>query len=143
MELVQSKLGKVAFARLVEDEDLLETINLAAKKSQINVGFFILIGTLKRANLGFYRAGKYETIEIDSPLEIVSCLGNVSLKKGEPFAHAHISVSDEKGKVLGGHVMHGCIIAATGELILVEATEMKLYRVKDEKTGLFLWSFGK
>jgi len=143
MKLLQSKLGKVVFARLFEDEELLETINLAAEKSHISAGFFILVGTLKKANLGFFRQGKYETINIDDPVEIVSCMGNIALKENKPFAHAHISVSNEKGEVMGGHVMPGCTIAATGELVLIEAADARLLRKFDEKTQLFLWSMRK
>jgi len=139
MKMLQSKLGRMIFARLWEDEDLLETITLTAEKSHITAGFFILIGTLKRANLGFYRQGKYETIKVDGPVEIASCMGNISLKENKPFAHAHISVSNEKGEVMGGHVMPGCTIAATGELVLIEAADARLLRSWDEKTQLFLW----
>lgn len=143
MELVQSRLGKVVFARLFEDEDLLETINLAATQNGINVGFFSLIGTLKKANVGFYREGRYETIEIVGSLEIASCIGNISLKEGKPFAHAHTVVSNEKGEVMGGHVMPGCVIGVTGELVLVEAADARLHRKLDKKTQLYLWSMEK
>ena len=143
MELTQSKLGKIVFARLDEDEDLLENINLAAKQSKINTGAFILIGTLKHATVGFYREGKYETIHIDGPLEIASCIGNISLKENKPFAHAHIALSDGKGEMKGGHVMQGCIIGATGELVLIEAAGLRLERKLDEKTNLFLLSIKK
>ena len=143
MELLESKLGRIVFAQFSEGEDLLETITLAAEKSHITAGFFILIGTLKKANLGFYRQGKYETIKISSPLEIVSCMGNVSVKENKPFVHAHISVSNEKGEVMGGHLMPGCIIAAAGELVLIEAVTAKLLRKLNEKTQLFSWSMEK
>jgi len=139
--MVESKLGRVIFARLFENEDLLESISDTAKKTKVNAGFFILIGTLKKANLGFYRQGIYEPVEIDEPVEIVSCMGNISLKEEKDLVvHAHISVSDEKGRVLGGHVLPGCIVAATAELMLVEAVDVKLQRKFDEKTKLFLWS---
>jgi len=145
MKLLESKLGRIVFAQLSEDEDLLETITLAAEKSQITAGFFILIGTLKKANLGFYHKGKYKTIKIDIPLEIISCMGNVSVKAKEnkPFVHAHISVSNEKGEIMGGHLMSGCTIAAAGELVLIEAVNVELIRKFDEKTQLFLWSMEK
>jgi len=143
MDLVSSKLGRVFFVRLLEGEDLLDAVNLVAKNSRVKAGFFFLIGTLKKTNVGFYREGKYETIRVKGPLEIVSCVGNVSLKDNKPFAHAHVAVSNEKGEVLGGHVMPGCIIAASGELVMVEATDVRLVRKMDDKTKLFLWSFGK
>jgi len=143
MELLESKLGRIVFAQLAEDEDLLETITLAAEKSHITAGFFILIGTLKNANLGFYHKGKYKTIKIPSPLEIVSCMGNISVKENKPFVHAHVSVSNEKGEVMGGHLMPGCTIAAAGELVLIEAVNAKLLRKLNEKTQLFSWSMEK
>ena len=141
--MLESKLGKIIFARLSTGEDLLETINQVAQKNNVTAGFCILIGTLKHANLGFHHQGKYETIQIDTPLEIVSCTGNVSLKENKPFAHAHIVVSNEKGKTLGGHVMPGCIIGVTGELVLVEAADVRLHRKLDKKTQLYLWSMEK
>jgi len=143
MEFVQSKLGKIVIAKLYEDEDLLETINQAAKRSNVNTGVFSLIGTLKRAVVGFYRAGKYETIRVEGPLEIVSCIGNISLKENQPFAHAHTALSDEKGNVKGGHLMPGCIIGATAELVLIEAADLRLNRKLDKKTNLSLLSMEK
>lgn len=143
MEYTASKSGKLIFARLVEDEDLLETITMVAKRARVCLGFFFLIGTLKKANLGFFREGKYETIEMNQPLEIISCLGNISLKENKIFAHAHIAVSDEKGKVFGGHVMPRCLIGATGELVLMEAEGAKLFRKLDKKTNLHLWSMNE
>jgi len=141
MKLRESKLGKVVFARLYEEEDLLEAIASASKQIKISAGFFTLIGTLKKAKIGFYRDGNYEPIEIVGPLEIVSCIGNVSLREKVPIVHAHITVSDEKGQTFGGHVLPGCLISVTGELMLVEAIGMKLERKFDEKYKLNLWSF--
>lgn len=143
MKLGESKLGRTVFARLAENEDLLEAITLQAKRSGINAGFFILIGTLKEAKLGFYRHGKYETIEVAGPLEIVSCMGNISVKKQETVVHAHISAANEKGEVFGGHLLSGCIVSLTGELILVETPDIRLRRKFDEKTKLYLWASGE
>ncbi len=143
MEFAKSKVGDLVFARLFEDEDLLETITQVAENADVSSGFFLLIGTLKKANMGFFREGKYETLEMRQPLEIVSCTGNISVKENKIFAHAHIAVSDEDGRVFGGHLMAGCIIGATGELVLVEATDVKLVREFDERTKLHLWALGK
>jgi hypothetical protein len=140
MKLLEAKTGKVVFARLFEDEDLLEAITQAAEESQIEAGFFVLIGTLKKATMGFFEKGRYQPIEMAEPLEIVSCLGNVSVKDNKPFVHAHIAVSNRRGKVFGGHVLPGCVIAATGELMLFEAMDIDLQRKPDKKTKLHLWS---
>jgi len=143
MNSVEAKTGRIVFARFTEDEDLLEAITKTARGNRISVGFLILIGSLKKAKVGFYHQGKYEAIEINEPLEIVSCMGNVSIKEGEPFVHAHIVVSNRNGEAFGGHVMPGCTVAATAELVLIEALDMKLERKRDEKTRLHLWSIGR
>ena len=143
MKSVEAEAGKIIFARLFEDEDLLETITQTAKKGRIKAGFFVLIGTLKKAKLGFFHRGRYQPIEMAEPLEFVSCMGNISIKENEPFVHAHIAVSNRKGEVFGGHLLPGCIIATTGELVLIEAVDVELQRKLDEKTQLYLWSIGK
>jgi len=140
---VEAKAGKIIFARLFEDEDLLEAITQTAEKGRIKAGFLFLIGTLKKAKMGFFHQGRYQPIEMAEPLEIVSCTGNISIKENEPLVHAHIAVSNRKGEVFGGHVLLGCIIAATGELVLIEALDVELQRKPDEKTQLYLWSVGK
>ena len=143
MEVCEASVGRTVFARLTEGDDLLDSVSEAAKRAKVSAGFFVLIGTLKKANLGFFREGKYETTEIIAPLEIVSCLGNISIKAGKIFAHAHVVVSDEKANAYGGHVMPSCLIGVTGELVLFEATGIKLSRRFDEKTKLFLLSMEK
>jgi predicted DNA-binding protein with PD1-like motif len=139
----EAGVGRTVLARLSEGEDLLESVTKAAGRAGISAGFFFLIGTLKKANLGFFQEGRYETTEIDAPLEIVSCSGNISIKDEKVFAHAHIVVSDEKAIAYGGHVMSGCLIGVTGELVLVEATGIRMYRRLDEKTKLSLLSMEK
>lgn len=54
MKSVEAKAGKIIFARLFEDEDLLEAIAQAVGKAKIKAGFFVLIGTLKKAKMGFF-----------------------------------------------------------------------------------------
>lgn len=143
MKSIEAKAGKIIFARLFEEEDLLEAITQTAEKGRVKAGFFFLIGTLKKAKMGFFHQGRYQPIEMAEPLEIVSCMGNISIKQNGPLVHAHIAVSNRKGEVFGGHVLPGCVIATTGELVLIEAVDVELQRKLDEKTQLYLWSVGK
>jgi predicted DNA-binding protein with PD1-like motif len=139
-----SRTGRTVFVRLLENEDLSNAIKEKAKQNGIHAGFFFLIGTVKKAALGFYKEGKYKQIKVAGPLEIVSCLGNISVREdGELIAHAHISVADEEGRMFGGHLLPGCPIDATGELVLVDAPEANLKRVLEKKLNLYLWHSGK
>lgn len=144
MKSVESKIRRVVFARFFEDEDLLAAITLAAKQNNVNSGFFFLIGTLKKVVLGYYKEGKYVPIEKDGPLEIVSCMGNISIKdETELVIHGHIVVSDNDGDAFGGHVLSGCLVDATAELVLIEVESGALRREFDSRRNLYLWSLEK
>ena len=75
----------------------------------------------------------------NTPLEIISCTGNISLKEGVPFVHAHAVLSDEQGKTIGGHLFSETPVFA-GEFYIQELTGSPFSRKHDEETGLMLWS---
>jgi predicted DNA-binding protein with PD1-like motif len=84
------------------------------------VWFFI--GALSRAELGYYDqlSHEYGTFSLEEPVELASCYGNISMRDGRPFVHAHAVLSDRTGRTFGGHLTCGTIFAA--ELYLVEKT---------------------
>jgi predicted DNA-binding protein with PD1-like motif len=144
VKTLESKAEKVVFARFFEGEDLVETIRRTAEQNSVNSGFFFLIGTLKTAVLGYYENGKYLHIEKAGPLEIVSCMGNISVKeKDELVVHGHIVVSDRDAAAYGGHVLPGCLVDATAELVLVKTGDLDLRREFDAPRNLYLLSLGK
>ena len=72
-------------------------------------------------------------------MEILSLIGNISLKDDKPFVHAHITLADQEGRAWGGHLAEGTKVFA-GEFVIQEyLTEKPLVRHLDEETGLFLW----
>ena len=141
--MLKGKIGKICFFRILEDEDLAEAIRKRVEESRIKAGIFISIGTLKEATLGYYKEGEYKYIQLDGPLEIASCMGNIAVdEKGEVIIHVHVVVSDEKGEAFGGHLMKGSHVGATAELTIIEAVDVNLQRVFDEKTKLKLLKLG-
>lgn len=138
------EIGKIIFSRIFEDEDLLEGITERVKQSKIKAGVLFLIGSLKEACLGFYEEGEYKRVEIKKPLEIASCMGNISMREdGELVVHAHMVVSDRNGNAFGGHLLKGCRVAATAELILIEALKVDLKRRFEDKYKLYLLDIEK
>ncbi len=125
--------------RLKHDADLVQSVTELARSNGIDAGSFTAIGALKRARLGYYdqKNRKYREIKIDSPHEMASCVGNISLKDGEPFAHIHVVLADEGGNTKAGHLFEGVVFAA--ELHLRQLEGPKLERKYDEVTGLSLW----
>jgi predicted DNA-binding protein with PD1-like motif len=126
-------------ARLDHGKEIIGQITDLAKEKEIKTGFLSVIGALSRAELGYYEhvSQKYGEIQIDGPVELVSCLGNVSLRNGVPFVHAHAVLSDRAGRVYGGHLNSGTVFAA--ELYMQELLGPNLERVPDSITGLNLW----
>lgn len=59
--------------------------------------------------------GKYEVIALNGTLELT----------GE---HLHLAVADAQGSMLGGHMMPGCTVRTTLELIVGELTELAFSR---------------
>jgi predicted DNA-binding protein with PD1-like motif len=127
-------------ARLDHGRDIIGQITDLAVEKEIETGFLSVIGALSRAELGYYDqvSQKYIAIHIDEPVELVSCSGNVSLRDGQPFVHAHAVLSDKVGRVWGGHLNSGLVFAA--ELYMQELLGPHLKRVPDSITGLNLWS---
>lgn len=106
----------------------------------IRIGRIEALGAVQSARLSFYNQKwhDYQTFEIDRPLEITKLIGNVFIKEGEPFVHAHITLADETGKTWGVHLEKGPKVFAC-EIILETYDGPDFVRIKDDEIGLFLW----
>jgi predicted DNA-binding protein with PD1-like motif len=140
MGLFEYSANKELIVRLKHDADLVQSMTELARSRGIEAGSFTVIGALKRARLGYYdqKNHEYRELKIDSPHEIASCVGNVSLKDGEPFIHAHVVLADETGNTKAGHLFEGVVFAAEVHLRQLEGP--RLERKYDEVTGLSLWN---
>ncbi len=137
---IKTKAQSIIVARLYPDDDILESIQKIAREHNITSGYLNAIGAISRATLGFFDAakGEYRAFDIDRHLEVVSCMGNIStLKDGAIVVHAHMVAADKQGNCYGGHVMPGCKVSVTLEL-MITSIDYQLLRTYDEKTGLNL-----
>jgi hypothetical protein len=134
------EMGKVVLTGLPHGSDLLKAITDLARREGIKVGTVSVIGAVKRARIGYYDqiTREYREREIEEPAEISSCLGSVSLKDGEIFVHAHVTLADSAGRVAGGHLCRGTVVFAA-ECRISELKGKSLERSYDETTGLSLW----
>lgn len=141
--LKQGTVSRVIIERLESGEDILERLNDLVRQNKVKAGSFTAIGAVEKATLGFFVGeGKYSTFSIKGPLEVVSCIGNVSMRNGLHFIHAHMSLADHKGKACGGHLMPGCKVGATFEIILHAYDTIDLVRKLDSESGLYLLDTG-
>ncbi len=131
--------GRSYLIRVKHDSDIIDFLTEFAKENRITAATFTVIGALKTARLAFYDQDRHEYSEVSlsGPREIASCIGNISLKKDEPFVHAHIVLADHNGETKGGHLILGKVFAA--EVYLTELAGTELVRKDDATTGLSLW----
>jgi len=131
------KLSNGFFLRLISGENVLEKLSEFCEKEKINSGSLSGIGALSKAEIGHFSVEKkeYETKTFEEELEVLAFEGNISLKEGKPFVHAHVTLGKKDFSLVGGHFVSG-IVGATLELFL-HNSEFVVARKKEE-SGLFL-----
>lgn len=87
------------------------------------------VGSLSCAVLRY--AAAPSGVETGGPLEVVSLSGTLSADG----AHLHASVSDAQGAVKGGHVLPGCTVRTTAEVVLGLLPGWEFRREVDAATG--------
>lgn len=134
--------GSVFMGRLDKGDDLLSALQEKCKELDVRQGEVRAIGAVARARIGYYDQSrrKYEFVDLSRPLEILSLVGNISLKDGDVFVHAHLVLGDEQGRAHGGHLAEGTEVFACEYVIQELLTEELLCRRMDEVTGLYLWA---
>ncbi len=125
-------------ARLETGADWRTEIESLAAAVDAEAAWFSALGAVQDAEIWFYDQDSltYEPVAFDEPLEVASCVGNVSLLEGERFAHTHAVLSRPDGEALAGHLNAATVFA--GEVYL-RAFEQPLERAHDETTDLDLW----
>jgi predicted DNA-binding protein with PD1-like motif len=136
---IQTEGIRIIFARMHPGEDVLESIEKVVKKHGVKSGQLSLIGAVSKAKLGYFNrdTAEYRHFTVEEDVEVVSCMGNISTHEENIVVHAHMIVADESGKCYGGHLMVGCEVSVTIELVIIE-TEIELIRKQDDATGLNL-----
>ena len=135
------KTGNKYVLRLNRGEEIVSSITELCKKENIKAGSISGIGATQSVEAGFYsfKKKKYQGYCFNQNMEILSLLGNISTKDGEPYLHLHIVVSNDEGEALGGHLTKG-IISVTGE-IFIDTIDATIERKPDELTGINLMKF--
>ncbi|TFG27452.1 DNA-binding protein [Candidatus Thorarchaeota archaeon] len=135
---VTSNTGRVVVVRLEPGEDIFKSIEKIVSDNKILSGQLSLIGAVSKVHLGYFDRHEkvYKDFVIDEDLEVVSCVGNISRLNDGYVVHAHLVASDVNGKCYAGHLMEGCEVSVTIEIVITEFAEMT--RTRDESTGLNL-----
>ena len=115
--------------RLKPGEDLRESIEKLVKEKNIEAGWIVsCAGSLTVYSIRF--ANQPEASAGNGHFEIVSLGGTISIHG----SHLHISISDSTGKTTGGHLMPGCKIYTTAEIVIQSSKNFVFKREKDGST---------
>lgn len=121
---------KTVCTRLHRGDDLLLSIRALAKEHRIAAG--VILSAVGCISKGRVRDASGVTVrEISEPCEIVSLNGTVS----EARCHLHIALSKEDLSTVGGHLVEGCIINTTCELVVGVLDGWKIGVEYDAETG--------
>ncbi|CAK9036316.1 unnamed protein product [Durusdinium trenchii] len=113
----------------------LETLMAYAHQQKLQAASIVsCVGSLRKASLRLADAthdARDKELHFDEKLEITSLVGTLGLEGG----HLHMSVANKEGCVFGGHVLPGCQIFTTAEIILVHLQDLTFSRRHDPATG--------
>ncbi len=116
--------------RLHPGDDLRAALQDALRTQRCEAAFVLSgIGSLAPARLRL--AGAPEALLIEGDTEILSLAGTL----GPGGVHLHMSVADACGRVSGGHVLDGCLVRTTAEVLLALLPEYRFERTHDAATG--------
>jgi len=115
--------------RLKPGQDLQQSIDSFVKAKNIQAGWIATcVGSITEYTIRF--ANQERGYSDKGHFEIVSLVGALSVNG----SHIHISISDSTGKTIGGHLMAGCKIYTTAEIVINESKDLVFLRQEDGTT---------
>ncbi len=144
MIVFESKRSRRIVLRLERGEDVVSSVESLAERERIGAAWVRGIGTLRWVELDRHDQARRVSVppqRFDTPCEILTLEGNVSMLGGAPRAVLHATLArrtDNGVDVLGGRVRAGEVFSC--ELLVDCLEDLTLTRARDERTGLALWS---
>ena len=128
------------FALIFETGDELNAgLTGFANEQKLSDASFKAIGAMESVKLAWYNVDtkKYQTsVDLKEQVELLSLIGDVAQKDGQPLVHAHLVVGRSDGTTRGGHLV-SATVRPTCEVFLVESPA-HLRKALDPESGLVL-----
>jgi len=124
--------------RIESGEELGATLKQFFVANDIRFAQMTGLGAVRSATVAYWNATiqQYETHVLEDQMEVVSLIGNVSMREGEPFAHIHLGLGRHDLSMVGGHF--NAAVAHPMVEIWLTPVDATVTRVLDESCGLFL-----
>ena len=140
MQSAESLSLRTIASRFSPGEDLRDAIERLGHEHHVEAGCILgAVGSLTVATLRLAGADTYA--KFAGPFEIISLSGTVS----PSGVHLHLAVAGADGRAMGGHLVHGCVVHTTVEVVMADMTGVRFLRLPDAATGyneLNIWSGG-
>ena len=121
---------KTISIRLKPGQDLKEELDALAVNNHLKAACVLTcVGSLTTAVLRY--ANQPTTATLTGHFEIVSLTGTMSLHG----SHYHISISDGDGRTYGAHLMEGCKIYTTAEIVVAIIEDVEYLREMCSESG--------
>jgi len=123
---------------LSRDEDPMALLKAFAIEHRLGASHFTAIGAFSTAIVGYfdYDAKRYHHIAINEQVEVLSMIGDITIRGDQPNVHAHVVLGKADGTAHGGHLIRAAV-RPTVEIVLTE-TPRHLHRRFDPESGLAL-----
>ncbi|GAB4031505.1 PPC domain-containing DNA-binding protein [Spirosoma jeollabukense] len=116
--------------RLRPGQDLKTELESLVRQQRIGAGAILTcVGSLTDVTLRLANQEKGSVWK--GHFEIVSLVGTLSVNG----SHIHLSVSDSTGRTIGGHLLEGCTIYTTAELLIGIMPDIEYVREVDPTFG--------
>ncbi|PZF92011.1 PPC domain-containing DNA-binding protein [Micromonospora deserti] len=137
---VHHQTGRVLVVVCDKGEEAVAAIGAALGEQGLRAGRVTAVGGFADAEVGWFDryAGDYRRIPVAEQVEVLSLLGDVAARDGEPALHVHAVLGRADGSTVGGHLLRG-VVWPTLEVIVSEVAPELAKRV-DPQTGLALIS---
>ena len=120
-------------------DEIASLLQQFAAEQGLAASSFKAIGALCYAQLGWFNweTKKYApACVLNEQVELLSLIGDIALRNGEPQVHAHLVIGRSDGTAHGGHLLQARV-RPTCELILTESP-IHLQKSYDPKSGIAL-----
>jgi predicted DNA-binding protein with PD1-like motif len=123
-----------------QGEEAVATIGRALVAEGMGSAQVTAVGGFSAGEVGYFDRERHEylPISIGGQVEVLSLLGDVAQRDGEPALHVHAVLGRSDGSTLGGHLLRG-EVWPTLEVIITEVAP-ELAKRMDPETGLALIS---
>lgn len=116
--------------RLSPHDDLKQSLEAFVRRHQIDAACVVTcVASLEQAALRF--ANQRDATTLTNKFEVTSLVGTLS----QNGSHLHIQLADGEGRSVGGHVMEGCRIYTTAEVVLGILSDVAYARILDPTYG--------